>query len=93
MRAIHVASPSVSQPAPALGRARGPLLVAVALAARGLPAEAVDARQAGIRGAGAPGAARIRRIATAPIRRRLQAGVIPVVISEATVVAGILSDS
>ena len=32
MRAIHVASPSVSQPAPALGRARGPLLVAVALA-------------------------------------------------------------
>jgi aspartate kinase len=54
-------------------------LVAVALAARGLPAEAVDARQAGIRGAGAPGAARIRRIATAPLRRRLQAGVIPVV--------------
>ncbi|HET9133922.1 MAG TPA: hypothetical protein VFN90_06445 [Gemmatimonadales bacterium] len=54
-------------------------LVAIALAARGHSAEALDARQAGIRGAGAPGAARIRRVATGPIRRRLQAGVIPVV--------------
>jgi aspartate kinase len=54
-------------------------LVAVALAARGLPAEVLDARQAGVCGSGAPGAARIRRIATAPIRRRLDAGVMPVV--------------
>ena len=54
-------------------------LVALALARVGVSAEALDAREAGILGNGPPGAARIRRVRTGPIRRRLSAGVVPVV--------------
>jgi len=54
-------------------------LVALALARVGLPAEALDAREAGIHGNGPPGAARIRRVRTGLVRRRIADGVIPVV--------------
>jgi aspartate kinase len=54
-------------------------LVALALGRVGLAADPLDAREAGILGSGPPGAARLRRVRTGPIRRRLAAGVVPVV--------------
>jgi aspartate kinase len=54
-------------------------LVAAALQRLGANAVALDARQAGLRGAGSPGQARLQRIRRSPIRTALARDILPVV--------------
>lgn len=54
-------------------------LLALALEELGVPAVSLDAREAGLQGAGKLGHARIRRVNTARLERELARGVVPVV--------------
>ncbi len=54
-------------------------LLAAALARLGVPAVSCDAREAGLRGSGPPGRARLVSIRTARLRRHLARGELPVV--------------